>query len=75
MNEGKALCPCYHFEFRFRFIIKAYLANQGQTVRQFQNNLPGRDWMRFLKRHHDVSERFAANIKRPKPPSERGTPR
>jgi hypothetical protein len=52
----------------FMFILKAYLANKGQTDRQFQNNLLSRDWVRsFLKRHCDLTWRFTAKIKRLKP--------
>jgi hypothetical protein len=34
-------------ELDFWFIVKAYLANQGQTVRLFQSNLPSREWVRL----------------------------
>jgi hypothetical protein len=48
-----------------RFIVKAYLTIQGRIVKSFKENLPGRDWMKlFLKRHPELTVRFAANIKR-----------
>jgi hypothetical protein len=48
-----------------RFIVKVYLTKQGIIVKSFQENLPGRDWMKlFLKRHPDLTVHFAANIKK-----------
>lgn len=52
-------------ELDFRFVVKAYLSSQGRTVKNFQNNMPGRDWTKlYLKRHPELSVRFAANIKK-----------
>ena len=48
-----------------RCIVKGYADKKGLTIRQFKNNLPGKDWVAsFLKRHKDLSVRFASNIKR-----------
>lgn len=47
------------------FVIKDYLSSQGRIVKEFTNNTPGREWVRsFLKRHEELSKRFANNIKR-----------
>lgn len=52
-------------ELDFRFIVKTYLTSLGRNVTQFKNNLPGKDWVRlFLKRHQQLTVRFAANIKK-----------
>ena len=52
-------------ELDFRFIVKSYLAIHGRIVKVFQNNLPGRDWIKsFSSRHPQLSIRFANNIKR-----------
>ena len=51
--------------FDLRVIVKSYLDKLGLQVRQFKNNLPGQEWAySFLKRHRDISIRFASNIKR-----------
>ena len=48
-----------------RCIVKGYADKKGRTIRQFKHNLPGKDWVAsFLKRHKDLSVRFASNIKR-----------
>lgn len=48
-----------------RFVVKTYLTRQGKSIEMFRNNLPGRDWVKsFLKRHPQLTVRFAANIKR-----------
>lgn len=52
-------------EFELRCIIKTYLQRQGRTVKRFKNNFPGREWIKnFLKRHQELTVRFASNIKR-----------
>lgn len=52
-------------EVDLRFIAKAYLSRQGKIVRQFKDNLPGRDWAKsFLARLPTLTKRFASNIKR-----------
>lgn len=52
-------------EFDLRIIVKAYLDKIGRTVKVFKNNLPGSEWVAsFLRRHKNLSKRFAANIKR-----------
>jgi len=51
--------------FDLRCIVKGYADKKGIHIRQFVNNLPGTDWVAsFLKRHKDLSVRFASNIKR-----------
>ena len=52
-------------ELDLRFIAKAYLSRQGKIVRQFKDNLPGRDWSKFfLARRPILTKRFASNVKR-----------
>lgn len=52
-------------ELDLRFIAKAYLNRQGKIVREFKDNLPGRDWAKcFLRRLPILTKRFASNIKR-----------
>lgn len=52
-------------ELDFRFLIKSYLNKQGKRIKCFQDNMPGRDWVKsFLKRQTDLSVRFTNNIKR-----------
>ncbi|KAJ8945538.1 hypothetical protein NQ318_020383 [Aromia moschata] len=46
-----------------KLIVKSYLDRQGRTVRAFQANLPGKDWLTsFLRRHHELTQRIAQNI-------------
>lgn len=47
-----------------RYLVKSYLDSAGKTIKKFNNNLPGRDWMRsFLFRHKGIlSERWCENI-------------
>lgn len=48
-----------------RMIVKSYLTRIGRNVAQFKNNVPGHEWvLGFLKRHHELTVRFASNIKR-----------
>jgi len=49
-----------------RCIVKSYLDRKGKTVRQFKNNMPGREFaMSYLKRHRQLlSTRLCQNIKR-----------
>lgn len=48
-----------------RHIIKNYLSRCGRTVKCFENNLPGNDWIKaFIARHPELSQRFAENVKR-----------
>jgi hypothetical protein len=45
--------------------VKVYLTRQGRIVKSFEENLLGRDWMKLLlKRHPELTVRFAANIKK-----------
>jgi hypothetical protein len=49
--------------FDLRCIIKSYLDKNGVRHPLFCNNFPGIDWVKsFIKRHRDLSERFASNI-------------
>lgn len=51
--------------FDLRMIVKTYLTRIGRTVRLFNKNLPGKEWVQgFLKRHPELTMRFASNIKR-----------
>ena len=46
-------------------IIASYLNKIDRAVKQFSNNVPGRDWLKsFLQRYPRLKERFASNIKR-----------
>jgi len=48
-----------------RFIVKAYVDRKGSRIRQFCNNMPGKDWIKsFIKRHSQLTVRLASNIKR-----------
>lgn len=45
--------------------IQAYLNTKNRVIPQFQNNLPGKEYMwYFLKRHKDYTKRLTSNIKR-----------
>lgn len=51
--------------FELRLMIKFHLDRQNKSVLKFKNNMPGCEWARlFLKRHKQLSERLAGNIKR-----------
>lgn len=51
--------------FDLRMIVKYYVDRRGLTIRQFKNNIPGKEWtISFLKRHRSLTVRFASNIKR-----------
>lgn len=73
-KEESSFVSCIHLvsafgfpvdEFELRCIIKTYLNRQGKIVKRFKNNLPGREWIKnFLKRHQELTVRFASNIKR-----------
>lgn len=46
-------------------IVRDYLQSQGRQVKQFNNNVPGKEWVKnFLRRHKRLTTRFANNIKR-----------
>ena len=48
-----------------RHYIKCYLDTKNRTVLQFQDNLPGTEYMFYvLKRHKDYTKRLTSNIKR-----------
>lgn len=48
-----------------RTLVKEYLDSIPKKVPQFKKNLPGEEWGRaFMKRHPELSRRFAENIKR-----------
>lgn len=52
-------------EFDLRCLLKCHLDRQGVTLQRFKNNMPGHDWFKgFIKRHPDLSERLASNIKK-----------
>ncbi|KAJ8885992.1 hypothetical protein PR048_012198 [Dryococelus australis] len=52
-------------EFYLRVIVRSYLNLIGRQVKIFKRNLPGHEWLLgFMKRHPELSVRFAANIKR-----------
>jgi len=61
----------HHVNFRLpintwdlRCIVKCYLDCQRRIIRQFAHNLQGKErTMSFLKRHRELSIRFASNIK------------
>lgn len=48
-----------------RMIVKSYLDRQGRDVPQFNENMPGEEWVSsYLERHNEISTRLAANIKK-----------
>ena len=51
--------------FDLRCIVKSYLERQGRKISKFKNNFPGIDWsLSFMRRHPQMTVRFASNIKR-----------
>ena len=47
------------------FVITSYLNKIDRSIKQFSNNVPGKDWIKsFLVRYPRLKERFASNIKR-----------
>ena len=53
--------------FDLRCIVKSYADEKGMKipVRQFRNNMHGKDWAAcFLRRRSDLTVSFASNIKR-----------
>lgn len=53
--------------FDLRCIVKSYADKKGMKipVRQFRNNMHGKDWAAcFLRRRSDLTVSFASNIKR-----------
>ncbi len=64
------LSTCAKWGFPFKVIdvrkfVKDYLDSIAKKVPQFADNLPGEEWGRsFMKRHRELSDRFAENIKR-----------
>ena len=48
-----------------RYLVKCYLDRKGVNERRFKNNLPTVEFVyHFKKRHSELTERFAGNIKR-----------
>ena len=48
-----------------RNLVKDYLDRKRVRVERFQDNLPGHEFaIHFKKRHPELTERFAGNIKR-----------
>ena len=46
-------------------VVQSFLNREGRVVRCFKNNRPGEDWIwNFMKRHPNLTNRFAENIKR-----------
>lgn len=51
--------------FDLRCTVKSHLDRRGSKVEKFTNNLPGKEWTQsFLRRHRELTMRFASNIKR-----------
>lgn len=51
--------------FDLRMIVKTYLSKIGRFVKKFKNNIPGHEWaLSFVKRHPELTTRFANNVKR-----------
>ena len=51
--------------YHLRLNVKMYLDKKGATAKPFKNNIHGVEWcMSFLKRHKDLTKRFACNIKK-----------
>lgn len=52
-------------EFDLKMVVKHYLEQIGRVVKKFKSNVPGHDWiLNFLKRHPQLTKRFADNIKK-----------
>lgn len=70
IKEHVISCSTYGFPldgFDMRCLIKTHLDRNGMTVSRFKDNFPGRGWFKcFLKRHPDLIERMASNIKKKK---------
>ncbi|XP_039300054.1 jerky protein homolog-like [Nilaparvata lugens] len=46
-------------------VVQSFLNREGRVVKRFKDNRPGEDWTwNFLKRHPQLTNRFAENIKR-----------
>jgi len=51
--------------FDLRCIVKSYLECQGRKISKLNNNFPGIDWsLSFMRRHPQITVRFATDIKR-----------
>ena len=46
-----------------RYIIKHYLDSKKTIITEFNDNLPGVEWVMAFKKRHNLNERMAANIK------------
>lgn len=52
-------------EFDLKMVVKHYLQQIGRVVNKFKANVPGHEWvLNFLKRHPQLTKRFADNIKK-----------
>lgn len=52
-------------EFYLKIIVKYYLEEIGRNVDKFKANVPDHNWvLNFLKRHPQLTKRFADNIKK-----------
>jgi len=52
-------------EFDLKMVVKHYLEHFGRVVKKFKSNVPGHDWiLNFLKRHPQLTKRFADNIQK-----------
>ena len=52
--------------FDLRMVVKRFLDKEGRNIRQFHDNVPGRDWAySFMQRHRDrINSRLCQNIAR-----------
>jgi hypothetical protein len=47
-----------------RKFVKNYLDKRGGVVSQFQNNRPGKDWVKGFMQRHNFTNRVVSNVKR-----------
>ena len=49
--------------FEMRILARMILINQGLIVKKFKDNTPGIEWAKGFIKRHDLTDRFAKNIK------------
>lgn len=66
--DGLQLCAEWGFPLKptdVRHVVQQYLNKRGLNEKRFHNNLPGHEWfLGFMKRHQELTTKFAENTKR-----------
>lgn len=66
--EGLLTCANWGFPLQIRDVqdvVKSFFDRQGRTMKQFNSNRPGTDWVKnFLKRNRELTVKMSENIKR-----------